>query len=316
TSTVEVDREEVKERIGVISSRSQATRAVAPIVIEDEDPCSGITCREGEKCFEGQCFRKSCAELGGGVCGGGSSCSGTSVVGSDTTACCVGRCVVDDLCADVTCESGKECRDGVCEALSCSEQGGVQCSTEQLCVGRLGADCCTSCNERADSCAGVTCGSNVECEAGQCILLSCEALGGELCSNEQTCINELVASDEGICCEDACEDPAGGGDEGSGGGSDENNGSSVKEFDIVARKFEFDPSTIEVDVGDSVLFRVTSEDVPHGIVISEFGVDEFLAPGDEVEIAFEADRAGEFDIFCSVFCGSGHGGMTGTLIVR
>jgi len=91
---------------------------------------------------------------------------------------------------------------------------------------------------------------------------------------------------------------------------------SVKEFKITAKRFQFEPSTIEVSKGDRVRLLVTSTDVPHGIAIKEYGINERLDPGKEVKIEFIADKEGTFTAFCSVFCGSGHSNMKGKLIVK
>tara|TARA_Y100000310_G_scaffold341499_2_gene440830 strand:+ start:935 stop:1336 length:402 start_codon:yes stop_codon:yes gene_type:complete len=88
------------------------------------------------------------------------------------------------------------------------------------------------------------------------------------------------------------------------------------EIDMVAKQFEFDPEVIEVNKGDTVILHITSVDVAHGISIPEYGVDEFLGVDEEVTIEFVADKEGEFNFICNVFCGSGHGAMKGTLIVN
>ena len=92
--------------------------------------------------------------------------------------------------------------------------------------------------------------------------------------------------------------------------------SNVKSFTVEAKKFEFIPSTITVNEGDTVKLAVTSSDVDHGFALPTFGVREFLAPGNTVNIEFVADKKGTFDFFCSVSCGSGHGGMRGKLVVE
>ena len=89
-----------------------------------------------------------------------------------------------------------------------------------------------------------------------------------------------------------------------------------KEFKITAKQFEFTPSTIEVSKGDKVRLIVTSIDVPHGIAISEYGINERLEVGKPKTIEFTADKTGTFTAFCSVLCGSGHRNMKGQLIVR
>ena len=89
-----------------------------------------------------------------------------------------------------------------------------------------------------------------------------------------------------------------------------------KEFKMTAKQFAFEPSTIEVNKGDKVRLIVTSTDVPHGIAIKEYGINEQLNPGKPVTIEFTADKAGTFTAYCSVFCGSGHSSMKGKLIVK
>lgn len=91
---------------------------------------------------------------------------------------------------------------------------------------------------------------------------------------------------------------------------------SVKEFDITAKQFEFIPSTIAVKKGDKVRLNVKSIDVAHGFSIPEFKVEESIKPGTTKTIEFVADKAGEFTFFCSVYCGTGHSGMKGKLIVE
>jgi|SRR3989344_446514 len=93
-------------------------------------------------------------------------------------------------------------------------------------------------------------------------------------------------------------------------------GANVKEFKITARQFAFEPEVIEVNKGDKVRLKVTSMDVPHGIKIEEYGINERLEVGKETVIEFTADKEGSFTSFCSVFCGSGHSNMKGKLIVK
>jgi cytochrome c oxidase subunit 2 len=90
----------------------------------------------------------------------------------------------------------------------------------------------------------------------------------------------------------------------------------TKEFDIEAKQWEFTPDTITVNKGDTVILHVTSIDVDHVIVINQFGVSERLTSGQTVDIQFVADKSGTYTFFCNVFCGSGHSGMRGTLIVE
>lgn len=91
---------------------------------------------------------------------------------------------------------------------------------------------------------------------------------------------------------------------------------NIKEFDITAKQWQFSPDTIEVNEGDTVILNIKSIDVSHGIALPDFGIDEFLSPGNEVKIEFIADKKGTFSFFCSVSCGVGHSGMRGKIIVN
>ena len=91
---------------------------------------------------------------------------------------------------------------------------------------------------------------------------------------------------------------------------------NVKEFKITAKQFQFEPATIEVNKGDKVRLIVTSTDVPHGIAIPEYGINQRLDPGKPATIEFTADKQGSFTAFCSVLCGAGHSSMKGKIIVH
>lgn len=91
---------------------------------------------------------------------------------------------------------------------------------------------------------------------------------------------------------------------------------AVKEFNVTAKRFEFVPSTITVNKGDQVVLHITSIDVEHGFSLATYDIIETLPVGVKKTIRFTADRTGEFNFFCSVFCGSGHSDMRGKLIVN
>lgn len=92
--------------------------------------------------------------------------------------------------------------------------------------------------------------------------------------------------------------------------------SPVKEFNITARQWAFDPATITVKQGDTVKLVIKSIDVTHGIALPAFDISRRLEPGKTVTIEFTADQKGTYSFFCSVFCGAGHSDMKGTLIVE
>lgn len=92
--------------------------------------------------------------------------------------------------------------------------------------------------------------------------------------------------------------------------------SEVKTFSITAKQFEFSPSSITVNEGDTVRISITTKDATHGFVIPDFGINKVVNPGATVTVEFVADKKGTFSFRCSVYCGDGHGGMTGSLTVK
>ena len=91
----------------------------------------------------------------------------------------------------------------------------------------------------------------------------------------------------------------------------------VKEITVLARAWEFTPGVIHVQPGDTVRFRVRSEDIKHGFAINELGLNLQLAAGREarspdLKIGL---TPGKYAIHCSTFCGLGHSMMKATLVV-
>jgi cytochrome c oxidase subunit 2 len=90
----------------------------------------------------------------------------------------------------------------------------------------------------------------------------------------------------------------------------------VTEIAVTAGDWTWTPSTITVKKGDRVRLMLKSLDVDHGFSLKEYGIDEFLGAGKEATVEFTADKAGEFEFSCSVYCGTGHRSMRGKLVVE
>jgi heme/copper-type cytochrome/quinol oxidase subunit 2 len=90
----------------------------------------------------------------------------------------------------------------------------------------------------------------------------------------------------------------------------------VKTIDVIASRFQFEPATISVAQGDSVRLRLHSADRTHAFAIKAFRVKALIPKvGEAVTVEFVADQAGTFDFTCAEYCGTGHGGMKGRLVV-
>jgi cytochrome c oxidase subunit 2 len=88
-----------------------------------------------------------------------------------------------------------------------------------------------------------------------------------------------------------------------------------RRIEVTAKRFAFSPSEITLKKGEPVLLVLTSADVAHGIRFKELGIETKVGKGQTSELAFTPEKVGTFVGHCSVFCGSGHGGMTLTLHV-
>lgn len=86
-------------------------------------------------------------------------------------------------------------------------------------------------------------------------------------------------------------------------------------IEITAKRFEFTPAEITLKKGDPVLIVLKSVDVAHGLRFRELGFDMKAGKGQTSEKPFTPMKTGDFIGQCSVFCGTGHGGMKLTLHV-
>ena len=107
----------------------------------------------------------------------------------------------------------------------------------------------------------------------------------------------------------------------------------VKVIEMTAKKYAYTPSEIRVKKGTRVQLKIRAIDRTHGFKIALYpeGASESGGPGlkfdpqqdnfklaknEERVIEFVAERAGSYPFKCSVFCGLGHSGMKGLLIVE
>jgi cytochrome c oxidase subunit II len=90
----------------------------------------------------------------------------------------------------------------------------------------------------------------------------------------------------------------------------------TKEIRMTAKKYEYDPAVITVKEGEHVSLVITALDHDHGFKIDALHIDQLLKKGESTTIEFTADTTGTFPFQCSHFCGLGHKGMKGELIVE
>jgi cytochrome c oxidase subunit 2 len=73
--------------------------------------------------------------------------------------------------------------------------------------------------------------------------------------------------------------------------------------------------TVHVPVGRAVRLTMTSEDVIHGFFVPAFRIQQDVVPGRYTTLWFQATKPGEYDLYCSQYCGTDHALMVGKVIV-
>ncbi|RPH36280.1 hypothetical protein EHM92_04770 [bacterium] len=89
-----------------------------------------------------------------------------------------------------------------------------------------------------------------------------------------------------------------------------------KTFEMTAEHFHFTPEELHVPQGTLVTLKITAIDDTHGFNLGAFGIDEEIPEKETKTVTFYAAKKGEYGFHCSHFCGIGHFGMTGKLIVE
>lgn len=88
------------------------------------------------------------------------------------------------------------------------------------------------------------------------------------------------------------------------------------EIDVTSFQWGFEPQFIKVNKGDHVTLKLSTDDVPHGIAIDEYQINEPIMTEEDSEVEFLADKEGTYRFYCSIPCGEGHSEQGGYLIVK
>jgi cytochrome c oxidase subunit 2 len=84
---------------------------------------------------------------------------------------------------------------------------------------------------------------------------------------------------------------------------------------VSARSFAFEPGTVRVNRGDTVVLTLEANDVVHGLYLDDYGISAVAEPGQPAVLRFIASRPGAFRFRCSISCGTMHPFMIGKLVV-
>lgn len=87
---------------------------------------------------------------------------------------------------------------------------------------------------------------------------------------------------------------------------------SAKELKITATNWKFDQAEYKVKAGETYKVTLASTDGAHGVKAS--GINLEVGTNKTVEYKFE--KAGTYDIQCSIPCGADHGKMKAKIVVE
>lgn len=94
-------------------------------------------------------------------------------------------------------------------------------------------------------------------------------------------------------------------------------GQTERVIKITAKKFEYSPNEIRFKKGVPVVLEFTSLDRVHGFTVPDLGgIRATIEPGKVTQVHIMAPKAGTYEFHCDLFCGDGHEGMSGKIIVE
>lgn len=90
----------------------------------------------------------------------------------------------------------------------------------------------------------------------------------------------------------------------------------VQKISMTAKQFEYTPEVVLVKQGTHVILEIESLDVTHGFKIDQYGINVTIPEKTKVTVEFYAREPGTYPFKCSHFCGVGHFGMNGKIVVE
>jgi cytochrome c oxidase subunit II len=99
-------------------------------------------------------------------------------------------------------------------------------------------------------------------------------------------------------------------------GGDSGDDANLQVIQLTARQWSYDPPSITLKKDVPVVLEITSEDVHHGFNLPDFNVRADALPNQKTRLRVVPDKTGTFGFFCDYYCGSGHEGMEGQVVVE
>jgi cytochrome c oxidase subunit 2 len=96
----------------------------------------------------------------------------------------------------------------------------------------------------------------------------------------------------------------------------ENAYAAAQVIQIEASRWAYDPSSITLQQGVPVILELHSTDVHHGFNVPGLGLRADVLPDRPTRVRVTPKAAGTFLFRCDYYCGSGHEGMQGQILVQ
>ena len=90
----------------------------------------------------------------------------------------------------------------------------------------------------------------------------------------------------------------------------------VQKIYTTAKQYEYTPDVVRVKQGTHVILEIESLDVAHGFRIDKYGINVTIPEKRKTIVEFYIQEPGTYPFKCSHFCGIGHFGMKGKIVVE
>jgi len=84
---------------------------------------------------------------------------------------------------------------------------------------------------------------------------------------------------------------------------------------LLGRNYTWGNYILELEQDQPYRLHLTSQDMPHALVVQELKLMNRIRLGQFTTVSFSPHKAGRFNMHCGDFCGTGHYGMVGAMIV-
>jgi len=84
---------------------------------------------------------------------------------------------------------------------------------------------------------------------------------------------------------------------------------------LLGRNYTWGNYILELEKDQPYRLHLASQDMPHALVVQELKLMNRIRLGQFTTVSFSPHKAGRFNMHCGDFCGTGHYGMVGTMIV-